>query len=274
MRHESLTRRTRARAAFTLVELAVVLVIVGLIVGGILIGQDLIKSAVIRASITDLEKFNAGATAFTNKYNGLPGDLQAARAIEFGFSASGDANASGADGLRDGNQAIEGAAAGATNLAGEIALFWRDLGQVGLVGRAFTGLGGGITPGVAVTAATIGTYLPGARLRENVSYFAYSRTGRNFFYIGSITSDAAGVVTTGPSITTLEAQIIDEKIDDGFPTTGIAVTMSNLATEQTPVAEAKTACTQTGTPPAYNVDDGPNGAGSAQVCQLRVRSSF
>ena len=52
------------RSAFTLVELAIVLVIIGLIVGGVLVGQDLIKAAQIRSVVTDIERYNAAATTF------------------------------------------------------------------------------------------------------------------------------------------------------------------------------------------------------------------
>ena len=52
-------RDTNSRAGFTLVELAIVLVIIGLIIGGVLVGQDLIKAATIRSTVSDLEKINA-----------------------------------------------------------------------------------------------------------------------------------------------------------------------------------------------------------------------
>jgi prepilin-type N-terminal cleavage/methylation domain-containing protein len=48
----------RNRQGFTLVELAIVLVIIGLLVGGILVGQDLIKAATVRTTVSDIEKIN------------------------------------------------------------------------------------------------------------------------------------------------------------------------------------------------------------------------
>ena len=46
---------------FTLIEIAVVLVIIGLIVGGILVGQSLIAGAQLRAQVTQFERFNQAA---------------------------------------------------------------------------------------------------------------------------------------------------------------------------------------------------------------------
>lgn len=69
---------------FTLIELAIVLVIIGLIVGGVLVGRDLIRAAEIRATIKQLEDFNSAANAFRTKYNCLPGDCP--DAVAFGFA--------------------------------------------------------------------------------------------------------------------------------------------------------------------------------------------
>jgi prepilin-type N-terminal cleavage/methylation domain-containing protein len=54
--------------AFTLIELSVVLVIIGLIVGGVLVGQGLIRAAGVRATITQIEKYNQAVNAFRGKY--------------------------------------------------------------------------------------------------------------------------------------------------------------------------------------------------------------
>ncbi len=45
-------------AGFTPIELSIVLVIIGLIVCGIWVGQDLIRAAHVRATITQVEKYN------------------------------------------------------------------------------------------------------------------------------------------------------------------------------------------------------------------------
>ncbi|MEJ0009639.1 MAG: prepilin-type N-terminal cleavage/methylation domain-containing protein [Alphaproteobacteria bacterium] len=71
---------------FTLVELAIVLVIIGLLVGGGLVGQDLIKSAQINATVSDLQSYTDAAMTFRDKYGGIPGDLRADKAQAAGLT--------------------------------------------------------------------------------------------------------------------------------------------------------------------------------------------
>ena len=54
-------------AGFTLVELAIVLVIIGLIVSVVLVGQDLIKSAEMRAVIRQQDQFQVAVDTFFTK---------------------------------------------------------------------------------------------------------------------------------------------------------------------------------------------------------------
>ncbi len=61
---------------FTLVELAIVLVIVGLLVGGVLQGQELIKQATINKHIASIREVDLALKAFQAKYDGLPGDIR------------------------------------------------------------------------------------------------------------------------------------------------------------------------------------------------------
>lgn len=65
---------TNNKSGFTLIELAIVLVIMGLIVGGVMAGQELIVSAKIRKGISDLEKMGMAVNTFRTKYNCIPGD--------------------------------------------------------------------------------------------------------------------------------------------------------------------------------------------------------
>ncbi len=76
------------RAAFTLIELSIVLVIIGLVLGGVLIGRDLIESATLRRQISQYEQLQLAANSFEGKYKCLPGDC--AQAGDFGLGDDGD----------------------------------------------------------------------------------------------------------------------------------------------------------------------------------------
>jgi prepilin-type N-terminal cleavage/methylation domain-containing protein len=93
-------------SGFTLIELSIVLVIIGLVIGGVLVGRDLIDTAANRAAIAQIEQYRAATQAFRVKYGGLPGDYQATKAAQAGFTSR-----SGAAGHGDGNMLIEGCAA-------------------------------------------------------------------------------------------------------------------------------------------------------------------
>lgn len=64
----------RAAHGFTLIELAIVLVIIGLLLGGVLKGQELIESARVRNLISQLDSIKAAYYAFQDKYRSAPGD--------------------------------------------------------------------------------------------------------------------------------------------------------------------------------------------------------
>lgn len=55
-------------SAFTLVELAIVIVIIGLLVGGVLQGQELIKQSENRALIKAYQEYSSAET-ISCKYN-------------------------------------------------------------------------------------------------------------------------------------------------------------------------------------------------------------
>src|SRR6201999_1632157 len=104
--HMLATNRIHKRTSeqgFTLIELSIVLVIIGLIVGGVLVGQDLIRAAAVRAQISQIEKYQTAVNTFRGKYGGLPGDLSASSAAQFGFVSRG-----GSTGQGDGNGVIQG----------------------------------------------------------------------------------------------------------------------------------------------------------------------
>src|SRR6186997_1527886 len=66
---------------FTLIEIAIVLVIIGLLLGGVLKGQELITSARVRNLISQQDGIKAAYFGFQDRYRALPGDYSGANAF-------------------------------------------------------------------------------------------------------------------------------------------------------------------------------------------------
>lgn len=65
----------RHQSGFTLIEIAIVLVIIGLLLGGILKGQELITSARVRNLVNQIDGTKAAFFGFQDRYRALPGDF-------------------------------------------------------------------------------------------------------------------------------------------------------------------------------------------------------
>jgi prepilin-type N-terminal cleavage/methylation domain-containing protein len=63
---------------FTLIEIAIVLVIIGLLLGGVLKGQELINSAKVKNLINDMRGTSTFVYAYQDRFRQLPGDDSAA----------------------------------------------------------------------------------------------------------------------------------------------------------------------------------------------------
>lgn len=67
-------RFSSKKSAFSLIELAIVLIIIGLLIAGITGGAALIKSAELRAIVTESRSNSVAVSAFYSLYDSLPGD--------------------------------------------------------------------------------------------------------------------------------------------------------------------------------------------------------
>ena len=67
-------KKVKKQNGFTLVEIAIVLVIIGLLLAGVLKGQELIESSRVKSMAKDLTGFSAMVTSYQDRYRGLPGD--------------------------------------------------------------------------------------------------------------------------------------------------------------------------------------------------------
>src|SRR6185369_11562322 len=59
---------------FTLIEIAIVLVIIGLLLGGVLKGQELINNARVKSFANDFRNIPVAIYAYQDRYRAIPGD--------------------------------------------------------------------------------------------------------------------------------------------------------------------------------------------------------
>jgi len=86
---------TRRQQGFTLIEIAIVLVIIGLLLGGVLKGQELITSARVRNLISMQDGTKAAVFGFLDRYRALPGDYSQASANINNVAAGANGNNNG-----------------------------------------------------------------------------------------------------------------------------------------------------------------------------------
>ena len=121
-------RTNYRQTGFTLVEIAIVLVIIGLLLGGILKGQEMITQARIKNVINDFNGVTAAYASYQDRYRAIPGDDVGAATRWTGppVAVSGDGNGILA-GLYNATVAFPPPAAAESNL------FWWHLRLSGFI---------------------------------------------------------------------------------------------------------------------------------------------
>ena len=120
----------RKQNGFTLIEIAIVLVIIGLLLGGVLKGQELITSARVRNVISQQDGVKAAFFGFLDRYRAYPGDYAQASTTIPGCAGPP------ACGNGDNNGQIQSIAGGAT-IDEQIAV-WEHLSRAGFINGSYT----------------------------------------------------------------------------------------------------------------------------------------
>ena len=92
----------KKQTGFTLVEIAIVLVIVGLLIGGVLKGQEMITNAKLKRIESDNAGIAAAMFSYQDRYTQLPGDDSDADS-RFDIYSTSSGNVGNGNGIIEGN---------------------------------------------------------------------------------------------------------------------------------------------------------------------------
>jgi prepilin-type N-terminal cleavage/methylation domain-containing protein len=181
---------------FTLVEIAIVLVIIGLLLGGILKGQEMITQAKIKNAISDFSGISAAYQGYLDRYRFIPGDDPCAGTPTPGACSATAARWTGAT-SGNGNGQVAGKYNSFT-AADESRLFWQHLRLAGFIAGS-----GDNQPFNAVTGM-IGVQTGDAQTPT----------------IGPVWGGLVSLIMCSANLPDKIATAVDAQMDDGLPDKG------------------------------------------------------
>lgn len=181
----------KQQSGFTLVEIAIVLVIIGLLLGGVLKGQELVNSAKVKNLANDFRSVPIFIYGYQDKFKRLPGDDNGANRFA-GYTQASTAGQTQGNGLIEGDW-------NSPVLSDESVLFWQHVRGAGLASGsiAFDNLANASLP-VNSEGGRVGVQMTAPITGLSGSYYVCSER-----------------------ISAKAAQQLDLTMDDGVANTGV-----------------------------------------------------
>jgi prepilin-type N-terminal cleavage/methylation domain-containing protein len=195
---------------FTLVELAIVLVIIALVLGGVLKGQEMVTQAKVKSAISDFSGLSAAYYGYQDRYRAIPGDDPGAAGRWPGAAAG------------DGNGRVEGRY-NSQHPANESRLWWDHLRRAGFV-------------------AGSGTQQPFNALTGMIGV----QTGDGASPTGPVLGGFISLIVCSSTLHDKVAIALDTQMDDGAPHTGTMRGQAQSSPHPDIEASAASVYTETG----------------------------
>jgi hypothetical protein len=197
--HSRLIRPSSHNAGVTLVEAAIVLVLMGMLIAGLVAAQQLIAAAKVRSIVREIENKMSGVSTFVDKFRAYPGDMVNAETF---FTAAATDNG-------DGNGRIMYTGGTVTSDEGNLA--WQHMQLAGIVEGKFQATGANDILDVNVPRSNAAGGGAGFALNWDTTY-------GNHLILGL--ANGSGAIDT-PTLTPEASYNVDKKMDDGLPTLGV-----------------------------------------------------
>jgi len=180
---------------FTLVEIAIVLVIIGLLLGGILKGQELINSARVRNLADSSSGIQAAYFGFIDRYRRVPGDWDATNA---GNAIAGTITSGG-----NNNGRLD-----TTGDWAEANALWEHISKAGFINGSYAG--GTAEPTTENVVAPLNPFNSAIIVARTANYMADTT--------GTLPTRLHLIIGRGTPVDI--ARELDTKLDDSNPETG------------------------------------------------------
>jgi prepilin-type N-terminal cleavage/methylation domain-containing protein len=217
-------KHLRTTQGFTLIEVAIVTVILGLLIGGTMAGVALLRSSELTAILKEQRQYKSAMEMFRQQYGALPGDMGDAANV-WGQSSDCAVPATGTETCNgDSNGLI-------TQGIGEWTRAWQHLALAEYLSADFTGI-----YNVSLTESN-----PTSKYKNGLWLIIYEKPGfwdlsflnGNLFdvpYTNALTIIAENAALNYAIITAHDARALDAKVDDGTPARGKVLSNPNCTT--------------------------------------------
>jgi type II secretory pathway pseudopilin PulG len=231
--HKTKNRKITSNAfGYTLIEVAIVVVVIGFIISGFLFGGNLVDNAKRSALIRDVNKIDSAVNSFFIRFDALPGDFNDASS----YWTSCDSPATLCNGNNDdiiNDQTQEDMRA------------WQHLALSEIYPGSYTGKGSSGTD-----IRVIGTNIPKSSAMETAGYMFdykvesiyFDTTDTQFLAIGTKSTRSTWQDVYGSFLSARDGYNFDKKLDDGNPARGNVIAFNGYGTSTQLLKTSTTSC--------------------------------